>query len=133
VTTIRVVLGTLPPLLRDIVRATLTRDDDVEIVNEVARLDEIAPALERAEGDVAVMGVAPTEWTGLSDFLRQLLAGHPHLTVIALANDGRSGYLYRLQPRGVVIDDISPRSLVQAIRTHVAADVHPPIHPLSAE
>jgi len=132
-TTIRVVLGTLPPLLRDIVRATLTRDADVEIVSEVALHQEIAPAVERTEGEVAVVGVAPSEWVGLSGFLRELLASHPHLTVIALASDGRSGYVYRLQPRGVVIDDISPRSLVQAIRAHTSADVHLPIHPLSAE
>jgi DNA-binding NarL/FixJ family response regulator len=134
VATTRVVLGTLPPLLRDIVRATLTRDADVEIVTQVDGRDEIASALERSEAHVAVLGVAPADWAGLSVFLRALLAAHPRLTIIALASDGRSGYVYRLQPRGVVIDDISPISLAQAIRSIAAdEDVHPAIHPLSPE
>lgn len=133
VPTTRVVLVALPPLLRDIVRATLNRDPDVRIVAEVDRPGDIGSSVDRDDAHVAVFGIAPSEWAALSDVLRDLFAKHPHLTIIALASDGRSGYVYRLEPRGVVINDISPSSLVRAIRSHATMDVHPSIHPLSAE
>jgi two-component system, NarL family, response regulator DesR len=133
VTPIRVVLATMPPLLGDIVRATLARDPDVEILAEVASHDAIAPAVDRSDADVAILGVSPGEWSGLSHVLRETLAAHPRLIIIALASDGRSGYVYRMQPRGVVINDITPRSLVQVIHANVDGDVHPIVHPFSAE
>jgi len=133
VTPIRVVLATMPPLLRDIVRQSLARDADVEVLAEVATCDEIAPAVDHASADVTVLGVTPDEWPGLSQLLRETLATHPRLTIIALTSDGRSGYVYRMQPRGVVIDDLTPRSLVQVIRANAGGDVHPLIHPFSAE
>ena len=55
-TPIRVVLATMPPLLGDIVRATLARDPDVEILAEVASHDAIAPAVDRSDADVAILG-----------------------------------------------------------------------------
>lgn len=130
---IRVVLATMPPLLGDIVRETLARHVDVEIVAEVGTSGDITSAIDRADADVAVLGVATGEWVALSSTFRDLLAHHPRLTIIALARDGRSGYVYHHQPRGVVIDDISPRSLVQLIRSNAAVGVHPPLHPFSAE
>ena len=133
VTPIRVVLAKMPPLLGDIVRETLARDGDVEVLAEVATSDEIAPAIDHADADVTVMGVAPDEWPRLSHLLRDTLATHPRLTIIALTSDGRSGYLYQMQPRGVVIDDLTPRSLVQVIRANALGGVHPVIHPFSAE
>jgi DNA-binding NarL/FixJ family response regulator len=133
VTPIRVVLATMPPLLGDIVRATLARDPDVEILVEVASHEAVARALAQSGADVAILGVAPGGWSGLSQLLRETLAAYPRLTIITLASDGRSGYVYRMQPRGVVIDDITPRSLVQVIHANVGRDVHPIVHPFSAE
>ena len=131
---VRVVLATMPPLLGAIIRETLARDGDLEIVSEVATLAEIASAVERAGADIAVLGVAPDEWVELSDPLRNLLAQHPRLTIIGIARNGRTGYVYRLQPRGVVINDISPTSLAAAIRSVTAAGgVHPSLRPFSAD
>lgn len=132
-TPIRVVLATMPPLLGDIVRATLARDTDLEILAEVATRDAIARAVDQTDADVTVLGVAPAEWSGLSHLLRELLAAHPRLAIITLASDGRSGYVYRMQPRSVVIDDLTPRSLVQVIHANAGGGVHPIVHPFSAE
>lgn len=131
---IRVVLATLPPLLGDIVRETLVREGGVEIVAEIGDTDDIRPTIDRTSPDVAVLGVAPDNWAGLSGFLRNVLGDHPRLAVVALASDGRSGYVYQQQPRGAVIHDITPKSLASAIRsTATPADVNPAIHPFSAE
>jgi DNA-binding NarL/FixJ family response regulator len=130
---IRVVLGTMPVLLRDIVRETVAaQTDDVEILAEVATRGEIATAVRRTEADVAVVGVEHLDWNDLRDFLHSLLAEHPRLSVIALANDGRDGWIYRLRPSSAAIHDVSPAALVQAIRATTTRDVHPIIHPFSA-
>lgn len=130
---IRVVLGAMPPLLGDIVRGTLTGHDDVDVVAEVETRAEIGPAVRRTDPHVAVLGIPPRDRSSLSALLHELLTDHPRLTIIALASDGRSGYVCQLQPSSVVIDDISPASLVQAIRATSAMDVHPVIHPFSAD
>lgn len=132
-TPIRVVLATMPPLLGDIVRATLARDPDVEILAEVASREAIARAVGQFDPDVTILGVSAGEWSALSHLLRETLGAHPRLAIIALASDGRSGYVYRMQPRGVVIDDITPRSLVQLIHANAGVGVHPIVHPFSAE
>jgi len=124
----------MPPLLGDIVRESLARDGGVEVLAEVSAREQLAAVVDRTVADVAIVGVAPSDWAGLGGTLRQLLVEHPRLTIIGIANDGRSGYVYRLQPRGVVINDISPRSLAHTIRSTVAPeDVHPTLHPFSAE
>ena len=129
----RVVLGTLPPLLGDIVRETLTRQTDFEVLAEVGTRAEIMPAVQETGAHVVIVGIATGGWTSLSTLLRDLLARHPRLTIIALASDGRSGYVYQLRPRTLAIDDISPTSLVRAIRATAAMDVHPVVHPFSPD
>jgi DNA-binding NarL/FixJ family response regulator len=124
----------MPPLLGDIVRESLARDPSVEVLAEVSAREQLGAVVDQTIADVAILGVAPSDWAGLGVTLRQLLVEHPRLTIIGIANDGRSGYVYQLQPRGVVINDISPRSLAHTIRSTVAPeDVHPPLHPFSAE
>jgi len=134
VSPIRVVLATLPPLLADIVRETLVREGGVEIVAEIGDTNAIEATIDRTNPHVAVLGVAPADWAGLSGFLRNVLANHPRLAVVALASDGRSGYVYQHQPRGVLINDITPKTLAIAIQSIAAAtDVNPAVHPFSAE
>ena len=129
----RVILGTMPPLLGDIIRATLGRQADVEVAAEVGVHTEIVSAVSDTNAHVAILGIAPDGWSTLSQLLGELLGHHPRLTIIAIASDGRSGYVYRLLPRTTAIDDVSPSSLVQAIRATVAMDVHPALHPFSAD
>lgn len=129
----RVVLGTMPPLLGDIVRETLINQTDLEVLAEVGTRGEIDSAVTSTRADVAILGIGPSDWSSLDTLLRELLASHPTLRVIALASDGRSGYVYRLEPRTVAIADVSPTALVQAIRAATGKDVHPALHPFSAD
>jgi DNA-binding NarL/FixJ family response regulator len=133
VATVPVVLATMPALLGDIVRETLAAYPDVEVVAEVEARDGIASAVRRTGARVVVVGISPVGRLGLSGLLRDLLAEHPRLTVIALASDGRDGYVYRLRPHEVPIADLSPAALVQAIRATPAMGVHPAFHPFSAD
>jgi DNA-binding NarL/FixJ family response regulator len=123
----------MPPLLGDIVRETLIRQTDLEVLAEVGTRGEIESAVTSVGADVAILGIAPGDWATLDGLLRALFTSHPRLRVIALASDGRSGYVYQLEPRTVAIADVSPTSLVQTIRTMAQKDVHPALHPFSAD
>jgi len=129
----RVVLGTMPPLLGDIVRETLIHQTDLEVLAEVGTRGEIDFAVTSTRAHVAILGISPGDWGTLDVLLRQLLKSHPQLRVIALASDGRSGYVYQLEPRTVAIADVSPAALVNAIRAMAEKDVHPALHPFSAD
>lgn len=128
---IRLVLASMPPILGEIVRETLAGAGDIEIIAEVADPDQIPAAVRRTGASVAVLGIATSDTRAL---VHALLAEYPRLRVVALASDGRTGYIHSLQPRESPILDLSPRTLVDAIRTpRSQKDVHPHLHPLSAD
>jgi hypothetical protein len=114
---IRVVLGTMPTLLGDIVRETLACHPDFEVLAEVAERGEISPAVQRTGADVAVVAIKPRDRPSDRRSLPgELLAAHPQLRLIALTSDGRTGYVYELEPREDAIVEISPQLLLDAIR-----------------
>jgi DNA-binding NarL/FixJ family response regulator len=123
----------MPSLLGDIVRETLAGHPDVEVLADVVTPGEIVSAVQRTRANVAVVGISPADSCGLSGLIRELLAEHPRLTIVALASDGRNGCVYQLEPHAVAIADISPRALLQAIRGTPAMGVHPRFHPFSAD
>lgn len=128
---IRVVLGTMPPLLCDIVRETLAGEQDFEILAEVTRPEHLLAAIMRTGASVAVVGIASGDSKAL---VHELLAIEPRLAIVALTSDGRTGYVHALQPREWAIADISPETLLDAIRAaRSPRGVHPRVHPLSAD
>ena len=74
---------------------------------------DLPAAVLRARADVVVVG---QDAQAERDSYLQLLLRHPHVKVLAIANDGKSGSLYELQPRRVSLGKISARTLTQAIR-----------------
>jgi hypothetical protein len=80
----------------------------VGVVND----GDLPAAVGRTRADVVVGRDAQTE----RDSYLQLLLRHPHIKVLAIANNGKSGSLYELRPRRVSLGQISARTLTQAIR-----------------
>ena len=128
---IGLVLATMPPLLGEIVRGTLEGQGDMEILAEVARPEQILSAVERTGANVAVVGIPSSDSRAL---VHELLAVQPRLSIVALTNDGRIGYVHSVRPGEAAIADISPVTLLDAIRaTRDGMDVHPHLHPFSAD
>ena len=128
---IGLVLATMPPLLGEIVRGTLEGQRDMEILAEVARPEQILAAVERTGANVAVVGIPSNDSRAL---MHELLAVQPRLGIVALTNDGRIGYVHSARPGEAAIADISPVTLLDAIRAaRDGMDVHPHLHPFSAD
>jgi DNA-binding NarL/FixJ family response regulator len=98
-------------MLSEIVRDSVARQSDIEIVGDFSERDEF---LEAVEGiDVAIIGARQPDDSTLA---RQVLQASPSTRVLIIAGNGSSAVLWELRPYKVRLDDVSPESLIRAIR-----------------
>ncbi|MFI0237557.1 hypothetical protein [Streptomyces sp. NPDC016845] len=73
---------------------------------------------------VAGAGVLITSFGGEAEpacvppSLLRLLLDHPHLRVLVVEGDGRTGSLWQLRPRRIALGELSPHQLIQAVGEH---------------
>jgi len=107
----RVALVDLPRLLREIVERAVAGQPDMEIA-ELRAGGDLSDALRAARADVVVSG-ADHDY----DELRDLLDRRPRLKVLTVADDGREATLYELRPARTQLGEVSPETIVEAIRS----------------
>jgi hypothetical protein len=56
--------------------------------------------------------------------LAQMLGDHPHLKILLLEGDGRSGSIWELRPHRIPLGELSPSHLIKAVGGSLAAEVH---------
>ena len=118
---IRVLLAEDQSMVRGALSALLSLEDDIEVVAEVARGDEIVGAAERVRPDIALLDIELPGGDGLAAaaVLRERL---PETRVIILTTFGRPGYLRRAMEAGAigyVLKDAPVDALATAIRRAV--------------
>jgi two-component system response regulator DesR len=116
--TVRVLLAEDQAMVRGALVALLALEEDVEIVAEAARGDEVIPAALDSLPDVALLDIEMPGGDGLSAAaaLREKL---PSCRVIILTTFGRAGYLRRAMESGAVgflLKDAPATELATAIR-----------------
>lgn len=116
---IRVLLADDQHLVRGALASLLALEDDIEVVGEVGRGDEVVEAVVRLDPDVALLDV---EMPGL-DGLAAAAAVHetaPGTRVLIVTTFGRPGFLRRAMEAGAlgfVTKDAPAAELAQAVRT----------------
>jgi hypothetical protein len=106
-------------ILGGIVREIVAQEPDMEIVGELGAMSEV-----RATGRLARLGVVVVrsdDEPGSVEDVRDLLGRHPQVTILTVQGDGRHGAVYRLRPEKAFIGDLSPASLMTAIRAGAAS------------
>lgn len=98
-------------MLTDIVAKTLADAPDLSVVVMTRR--DVLTALETLDADVVVLTGPPS---GLPQLGHDLLARHPWMHVVAIRDDGRESSLYQLRPVERKLGEISPASLLDAVR-----------------
>jgi two-component system response regulator DesR len=121
---IRALLAEDQALVRGALAALLSLEEDITVVAEVGRGEEVVPAAQATRPDVALLDIEMPGGDGLSAALA-LHATLPGCQVIMLTTFGRSGYLQRALAsgaRGFLLKDAPAGSLAAAIRRVVAGE-----------
>ena len=121
---IRVLLAEDQVMFRTAVRRLLELEDDIDVVAEVARGDEIVSTAVAARPDVAVVDIEMPAQDGISaaSELRQRLPG---CRTLILTMYGRAGFVQRAMECGVagfVLKDAPVEVLAAAIRRCAAGE-----------
>src|SRR5918911_3133180 len=121
---IRVLIAEDQTMVRGALVALLALEEDIEIVAEVSRGDEVVPAALDALPDVALLDIEMPGGDGLSAaaVLRERL---PSCRVLILTTFGRAGYLRRAMESGAVgflLKDAPASELATAIRRVMAGE-----------
>jgi len=116
--TVRVLLAEDQAMVRGALSALLSLEEDIEIVAEASRGDEVVPAALDTLPEVALLDIEMPGGDGLNAaaILRERL---PSCRVIILTTFGRSGYLRRAMESGAagfLLKDAPAPELAQAIR-----------------
>jgi len=121
---IRVLLAEDQAMVRGALAALLSREQDIEVVAEVARGDEVVQAALATQPDVALLDIEMPGGDGLAaaQALRKAL---PTCRSVILTTFGRSGYLRRAMESGAVgflLKDAPAAELAVAVRRVIAGE-----------
>ncbi len=117
-TPIRVLLAEDQAMIREALAALLSFEDDIEVVAQVGRGDEVAAAARAVSPDVALLDIEMPGLDGLAA-AAELRQASPGTRIVILTTFGRPGYLRRAMESGVsgfIVKDSPADKLAQTIR-----------------
>jgi len=100
VTQIRVLLAEDQAMIREALAALLSFEDDIEVVAQVGRGDEVTSAARAATPDVALLDIEMPGMDGLAA-AAALSRDNPDIKIVILTTFSRPGYLRRAMESGV--------------------------------
>src|ERR1700751_2567896 len=115
---IRVLLAEDQVMIREALAALLSFEDDIEVVAQVGRGDEVTGAAKEAKPDVALLDIEMPGMDGLTA-AAALHAAVPDVKIIILTTFGRPGYLRRAMESGAsgfIVKDSPADKLARTIR-----------------
>jgi len=105
-------------MIREALAALLSFEDDIEVVAQVGRGDEVLEAAKRARPDVALLDIEMPGLDGLTA-AAELRRACPTTKIVILTTFGRPGYLRRAMESGVsgfIVKDSPADKLARTIR-----------------
>ena len=100
-------------MLTDIVRNIIVSQTDLELAGEAEGIVNLLRTAKAARADVLVIGAAAVQdATAYQDLLYQ----RPRMSIVAIDADARGAQLFDLRPHVSHLGDISPTTLVAALR-----------------
>jgi two-component system, NarL family, response regulator DesR len=115
---IKVLLAEDQVMIREALAALLSFEEDIEVVAQVGRGDEVAKAAEDTHPDVALLDIEMPGMDGLTA-AAQLKQARPATQIIILTTFGRPGFLRRAMESGVsafLVKDSPADKLTATIR-----------------
>ncbi|MGY1740006.1 MULTISPECIES: response regulator transcription factor [unclassified Blastococcus] len=121
---IRVLIAEDQSMVRGALQALLELEDDIEVVAEVGRGDEVVAAARAHAPDVALLDIEMPGCDGL-EAARALAAEVPGTRAVVLTTFGRPGFLRRAMEvgaAGFLVKDAPVAELARSIRAVVAGE-----------
>jgi two-component system, NarL family, response regulator DesR len=121
---IRILIAEDQVMVREAIASLLELDDELTVVAQVGRGDEVLDAARAATPDIALLDIEMPGATGL-EVLGALVAQQPGCRVLILTTFGRPGYLRRAMEGGAygfLLKDAPAAELSAAIRRAVAGE-----------
>jgi two-component system response regulator DesR len=115
---IRVLIAEDQAMVRGALASLLELEDDLEVVAQAGRGDEVLAAARAASPDVALLDIEMPGQDGIAA-AAELRAELPHTRILILTTFGRPGYLRRALEAGAagfLMKDAPARQLAEAIR-----------------
>ncbi|MFD0565137.1 response regulator [Kitasatospora saccharophila] len=115
---VRVLLAEDQGMVREALAALLSLEDDLEVVAQVSRGDQVAAAVTEHRVDVAVLDIEMPGMTGI-DACAEVRRVRPQTRVVIATTFGRPGYLRRAMESGAdafLVKDAPAAELAEAIR-----------------
>ncbi|MCL3996283.1 response regulator transcription factor [Streptomyces lavenduligriseus] len=122
--TIKVLLAEDQSMVREALAALLGLEDDIEVVAQAARGDEVVDAVGAHGVDVALLDIEMPGCTGIEAAARVRRA-HPDVKLVVLTTFGRPGYLRSAMEAGAdafLVKDAPAAQLAEAIRKVLAGE-----------
>jgi two-component system response regulator DesR len=116
--TIRVLLADDQSMVREALAALLGLEDDIEVVAQVARGDEVVAAAREHAPHVALLDIEMPGMTGI-EAAAELRRHVPGVKVVIVTTFGRPGYLRRAMESGAeafLVKDAPAEQLAEAVR-----------------
>ncbi|WP_307795471.1 response regulator transcription factor [Actinacidiphila acididurans] len=115
---IRVLLADDQSMVREALATLLGLEDDIEVVAQVARGDEVVAAVREHAPDVALLDIEMPGMTGI-EAAAHLRTACPEVKVVIVTTFGRPGYLRRAMESGAeafLVKDAPAAQLAEAVR-----------------
>jgi two-component system, NarL family, response regulator DesR len=119
---IRVLIAEDQAMIREALAALLSFEDDIEVVAQVGRGDEVVAAATEHDAEVALLDIEMPGLDGLSA-ASALRRAKPGLKIVILTTFGRPGFMRRAMETGVsafLVKDSPADRLAQTVRTVLA-------------
>ncbi len=100
-------------LLGDILAKVIAAEGDMELVRHEGSDEAIVATACRSGAHVVIVGEVSRR---LYDVFDRLLDHRPRTRILSLTGDGQKAFLYRLRPELVELGELSPETLIAAIR-----------------
>jgi two-component system response regulator DesR len=121
---IRVLLAEDQAMIRQALAALLSFEDDIEVVAQVGRGDEVVSAAARHHADVALLDIEMPGMDGLTA-AAELHRAQPEVKIVILTTFGRPGFLRRAMESGVsafLVKDSPADKLAKTVRRVLAGE-----------
>jgi two-component system, NarL family, response regulator DesR len=119
---IRVLIAEDQAMIREALAALLSFEDDIEVVAQVGRGDEVVAAATEHDAQVALLDIEMPGLDGLSA-ASALRRAKPDLKIVILTTFGRPGFMRRAMETGVsafLVKDSPADRLAETVRTVLA-------------